>query len=593
MNRKLYLAKKMENSEIARILIDIANLLEIKGDNPFRLRAYRNAILAIEELPYSLETIVKEEIKKDTLEAIPGIGKGVSEKIHEMITTGSCHTLDELLEVYPAGLLDMLRISGMGPKKVKLVFEELGVKSIRGLERAAKAGALHTLPGMGVKTEEKLLKAISDYKMIAGGGRYTLPAALNAAYSIIEHLKGAPGIERVEYAGSLRRWQETIGDLDILATCKDSGLKEAVMEHFKGFPGVKEVVMSGETKTTVSLNDGMHVDLRVVEPGSFGAAMQYFTGSKSHNVALRKRAKKKGLKISEYGVFEDKTNKSIAGKTEKDVYRAVGLAYIPPEIRLNLGEIEAAELKKLPKELSVDDIKGDLHMHTVESDGSATIREMAQEAMRRGYEYIAITEHSRATGVANGLDDKRLLKHIDRIDKFNKDLKKQKTPFIVLKGAEVDIRADGSLDYSEDILKKLDIRVGAIHSGFTQSKEKMTARVISALRSSFIDILAHPTGRIINIRAPYEIDMEQVMRAAKEYNTAMELNSYPERLDLKDTHLRLARETGVLVAINTDAHSPDQMENIIYGIHTARRAWLEPKDVLNTLGIKELRKILN
>ena len=582
----------MENSEIAGILADIANLLEIKGDNPFRLRAYRNAILAIEELPQSLETIVKEEIKKSTLEAIPGIGKGVSEKIHEILETGRCHTLDELLEVYPAGLLDMLHISGMGPKSVKLVFEELGVKSIRGLERAAKAGALHTLPGMGVKTEEKLVKAIENFKMIAGEGRFTLPAALSAALSIMEHLRSAPGIERVEYAGSLRRWQETIGDLDILATCKDGKHNVDLMEHFKGFTGVKEVKLSGETKTTVMLGDGMHVDLRVVEPLNFGAAMQYFTGSKSHNVELRKRAKKMGLKISEYGVFEEKTGKNIASKTEKDVYKAVGLAYIPPEIRLNHGEIEAAELNKLPKELSVDDIRGDLHMHTVESDGAGSIKDMVDEAKERGYEYIAITEHSRATGVANGLDDKRLLKHIDRIDKFNEKLKKSKVKFTVLKGAEVDIRADGSLDYPAEILKKLDIRIGAIHSGFTQSKEKMTERVISAIKTGFIDILAHPTGRIINIRAPYEIDMEEVMRAAKEFNTAMELNSYPERLDLKDTHLRLAKECGVLVAINTDSHSPEQMENIVYGIHTARRAWLEPKDVLNTYGIKELRKIL-
>lgn len=584
---------KMENSEIARILTDIANLLEIKGDNPFRLRAYRNAVLAIEELPYSLESIVKNEERKDTLEAIPGIGKAVCEKIHEMVETGHCHTLDELLTEYPAGLLDMLRISGMGPKKVKLVFEELGVKSIRGLERAAKAGAIATLPGMGVKTEEKLVKAIENFKKIEGSGRFTLPAALNAAYSIIEYLQKAPGIKRVEYAGSLRRWQDTIGDLDILATCTDGSHKKALMEYFKGHEDVGEVVVSGETKTTVSLTDGLHVDLRVVEPRSFGAAMQYFTGSKAHNVELRKRAKKKGLKISEYGVFDDKTGKSIAGKREKDVYKAVGLPYIPPEIRLNLGEIEAAELGKLPKELKLNAIRGDLHMHTTESDGSGSIREMADEAIGRGYEYIAITEHSHATGVANGLDDKRLLKHINKIDKFNEKLKKAKVKFTVLKGAEVDIRADGSLDYPTEILKKLDIRVGAIHSGFMQSKEKMTARVVSALKTGLIDILAHPTGRIINIRAPYEIDMEEVMRAAKENNTAMELNSYPERLDLKDTHLRLAKEMGVLVAINTDAHSPEQMENMIFGIHTGRRAWLEPKDVLNTREIKELLEILN
>ncbi|MEE9542833.1 MAG: DNA polymerase/3'-5' exonuclease PolX, partial [Thermodesulfobacteriota bacterium] len=568
----------MENSEIADILTDIVNLLEIKGDNPFRLRAYKNAILVIEELPYSLETIVEEESDKKTLEAIPGIGKGVSEKIHEILKTGSCHTLEELLIEFPAGLLDMLHLSGMGPKKVKLVFEELGVKSIRGLERAAKAGALNTLPGMGVKSEEKILKAIDNYKSIQGSGRFSLPTALSAAVSIIEYLEASPKVAKAEFAGSLRRFEETIGDLDILASGKDAS---AIMERFSSFPSIKEVVVSGETKTTVTLESGMNVDLRVVEPKSFGAALQYFTGSKTHNIALRKRAKKLGLKISEYGVFIEKTGKRVAGKTEKEVYKAIGLPYIPPEIRLNFGEIEAGEALKLPQELSLADIKGDLHMHTVESDGSGTIKEMAEEAIKRGYEYIAITEHSKATGVANGLDDKRLLKHIDRIDKFNESLKDKKIPFHVLKGAEVDIRADGSLDYPEEILRKLDIRIGAIHSGFTQSREKMTARVITALSSGLVDILAHPTGRIINIRAPYEIDMEAVIKAAKESGTAMELNSYPERLDLKDTHLRLARDMGVLISINTDSHSPEQLDNISYGIHTARRAWIEPKDVLN------------
>jgi DNA polymerase (family 10) len=585
----------MENSEIAEILTDIVNLLEIKGDNPFRLRAYKNAILVIEELPYKLETIVSEETDQKTLEAIPGIGKGVSEKIHEILGTGRCHTLDELLTEYPAGLLDMLKLSGMGPKKVKLVFEELGVKSIRGLERAAKAGALNTLPGMGKKSEEKILKAIENYRMIAGGGRTSLPAALSEALEIIDYLEDSPLVKRVEYAGSLRRWEETIGDLDILAVSKKDGQNSEIMEYFRSYPEVAETVVSGETKTTVTLTGGINVDLRVVPAESFGAAMQYFTGSKTHNIALRKIAQKKGLKINEYGVFDEKTEKRIAGKTEKEIYKTVGLPYIPPEIRLNFGEIEAAlklDGKRLPKELKVEDILGDLHMHTVESDGSGSIKDMAEEAMSRGYEYIAITEHSKATGVANGLDDKRLLKHIDRIDKFNKNLKAKKIPFRVLKGAEVDIRGDGTLDYPDEILRKLDIRVGAIHSGFTQTSEKMTARVISALKTGLLDILAHPTGRIINIRAPYEIDMEEVMRAAKEYGTAMELNSYPERLDLKDTHLRLARDMGVLVSINTDSHSPEQMANIAYGIHTARRAWLEPKDILNTRSLKELKGIL-
>ena len=578
----------MENAQIAEIIDNIASLLEIRGDNPFRLRAYKRAIEVIEALPFSLKSFVAED--SGDLVSIPGIGKGVSEKIHEILETGTCHTLDELLEIYPKGLLEMLHISGMGPKKVKLVFDELGVDSVSALDEAARAGALSVLSGMGVKTEEKIIKAIDEYRSLTG--RFTLPTALSYACKIIKELKEVPGVEEARYAGSLRRWQETIGDLDILVTCKDEDESPArVVRAFKGLDGVRDIIASGPTKTTVSLSNGMHVDLRVVPTESFGAALQYFSGSKGHNIALRERARSMGLKISEYGVFTEE-GKRVGGKSEEEVYEAVGLRWIPPEIRTNMGEIEAAESGGLPIELKREEIKGDLHMHTVESDGSGTIAEMAEEAMRMGYEYIAITEHSKATGIANGLDDKRLLKHIDRIDKFNHSLKDNGVNFRVLKGSEVDIRGDGRLDYPEDILKRLDIVVASIHSGFSQKKEVMTERVIRAIKTGLVDILAHPTGRLIGIRPPFEIDMEEVFRASKEHGTAIELNCYPERLDLKDSHLKLAREMGVLVAISTDSHSPTHMGNIEYGIHMARRAWLEPKDVLNTRGLSELTGLL-
>lgn len=575
----------MENADIAKIFEDIADLLEIKGENPFRVRSYRNAALVIGGLPESLKAIVERDEKE--LENIPKVGKSIHEKIVEIVKTGKCKFHDDLLKELPPGLLELLEVSGIGPKKVQLLYDKLGIQSVDELEKAAKAGKIRGLPHMGEKTEEKILKAIEDLK--SHKGRFRLSLALSYAEPLVDYLKMIPGVLEVEPAGSLRRWKDTIGDVDILVTCKKGA---PVMDKFVKYPEVKDVLSKGETKSTVILKSNLQVDVRVLEEKSFGAALQYFTGSKAHNIAIRDRAKKMGLKISEYGVFKEKSEKWIAGKTEDDVYEAVGLPFIPPEIRENLGEIEAAEKGRLPKLVDIQDIKGDLHVHTAESDGGHTIEDMAAYAIKKRYEYIAITDHSKAVGIAHGLDDARVLKQIEKIDKFNRQLKSQGSHFVVLKGTEVDIKADGSLDHSDDVLRQLDCVVAAVHSKFNMTTEEMTDRIISAMATGLVHIIAHPTGRIIAEREPYPVDMPTLMQAAKKYGVALELNSYPERLDLNDVHLRLAKDMDVMVAISTDSHNMQHMDFIRFGIHTARRGWLEKNDILNTRPLKEVLKIL-
>ena len=580
----------MENVDIAKIFEDIADLLEIKKENPFRVRSYKNAALVIGGLPESVRSIVERDEKE--LENIKGIGKSIHEKIVEIIRTGKCKFHDELLKELPPGLLELLEVSGIGPKKVQLLYEKLGIKSVDQLEKAAKDGKLRDLPHMGEKTEEKILKAIGELK--SRKGRFRLSLALSYAEPLIEYLKKIPGVAQVEPAGSLRRWKDTIGDVDILVTCK----KDApVMDRFVKYPDVKEVIAKGDTKSTVMLRSNLQVDVRMLDEKSFGAALQYFTGSKAHNIAIRDRAKKMGLKISEYGVFEVKpapegfnqgTEKWLAGRTEEDVYKAVGLPFIPPELRENMGEIEAAEKGKLPRLIEVHDIKGDLHVHTSESDGIHTLEEMAAYAMQKGYEYIAVTEHSKAVGIAHGLDEARVFKQIKEIDKMNSHLKS----FKILKGTEVDIKADGSLDHDEEVLKQLDVVVGAVHSKFNMSAEEMTDRIEKAMSTRLINIIAHPTGRIVGAREPYPVDMKRLMQAAKKYNVMLELNSYPDRLDLNDSHCRLARDMGVMVTISTDSHNRQHLDYIRFGVHTARRGWLEKKDVLNTRPLKEVMKLL-
>jgi DNA polymerase (family 10) len=576
----------MENREIAAIFTEIADILEIKGENPFRIRSYRNAAGAIEGLSVSLAGIVDEDEKR--LESIPGIGASIHRKIVEIVTTGRCGFLEELLEDTPAGLLEMLKVSGVGPKKVALLYKKAGIKTIEELEDAAREHRIRTLPGMGEKSERKILKAIDEVKRYSG--RFSLDEARRAALAYTEYLRKLKGVADVEPAGSLRRWKETIGDLDILVTSKSG---TPVMDHFISYPGVSEVVQKGDTKSTVILANGLQVDLRVLDKDSFGSALQYFTGSKAHNIAVRDRAKRMGLKVSEYGVFTEKGGKRVAGRTEKDVYKALGLEWVPPELREMRGEIESDGKKGgLPELLELKHIKGDLHVHTSASDGANTLEEMAAAAIGRGYEYIAITEHSKSLGIAGGLDEERLLEHIEAIDRFNQWIAKKGEKFRLLKGAEVEIRSDGTLDYDGEVLERLDCVVGAVHSGFEMPVEEMTGRIVNAFATGQLTIFAHPTGRLIAMREPYAVDMERVVSAAKEHGVFLELNSYPDRLDLNDVHLRLARDTGVLVAVSTDSHGVGGLDNMTFGVHTARRGWLTGKDVLNTRGLKELRNLL-
>lgn len=576
----------MENNEIAKVFYEIADLLEIKGGDHFRVRSYRNAGLVVEGLPESLKALYAEQ-GADGLEGIPGVGESTRAKIIEMLTTGGCAFHRELLGEMPSGMLDIIKVSGVGPKKAALLHKELEINTLDELEKAAESGRIRGLPGFGEVSELKILKGIKDLK--ARTTRFKLSTALSYAESFREYLKQVPGILDIAPSGSLRRWKESVGDLDILTACKDP---VAVMEHFVRHPDVKEVLSKGGTKATVVLKSGLQVDVRVLEKKSFGAALQYFTGSKAHNVALRDRAKRMGLKISEYGVFREKGEVWVAGEKEEDVYRSVGLPWIPPELRENRGEIEAALEGRLPAGLEFDDIKGDLHVHTKESDGAYTLEKMAEKAMQMGYEYMAVTDHSKAVGIAHGLDEARLNAQIDAIDGFNAVLKRKRKNFRVLKGSEVDIRADGTLDHPESVLKKLECVVASVHSGFGMATDEMTARVIKAIRTGYVNIIAHPTGRLIGEREPYQIDLAKVMEEARKYKVSMELNSYPDRLDLNDVNCMLAKEKGVLVAISTDAHSMRHLDNIVYGIHTAKRGWLEKKDVLNTRPLKELLKIL-
>lgn len=580
----------MENSEISEILETIADLLEIRGDNVFKIRSYRNASATIEGLSVTLKSIVEKEPKE--LLNITGIGKGISEKIIELVSTGKCTFLKELLKEMPKGLLELLKISGLGPKKVALLYHEAGISTVSGLEKAVKGKKLAGLPGIGEKSEEKLVKAISDYKKLKEtAGRFRISIAKEIAEDIKAYLKESKLVSEVDHAGSLRRWKETIGDLDILVSCKDIKKADKVMDYFTEYSGVKDIVLKGSTKTTVILSNNLQVDLRVVEPKSFGAALQYFTGSKEHNVVFRELAKKKGLKVNEYGVFDKKDNQ-VAGKSEKDIYKAVGVKWSPPEIRENRGEvIVEGSTGKIPKLIDLKDIKGDLHMHTTASDGANTIMEMAETAMERGYEYIAITDHSQAVGVAHGLDEKRLLKHIKNIDEVNDELKSKKKKFRILKGAEVDILTDGSLDYSDSILKKLDCVVAAVHSNFNLSEKEMTGRILKGLSTGLVNIFAHPTGRLINQREPYSVNLEDLMDCAKEYNVAMEVNSYPIRLDLKDTHCTLAVDKGLMLSIASDSHSVMGLPNMEYGVHVARRGWVTSKNVLNSNTVDEVLEI--
>ncbi|KPK93247.1 MAG: DNA polymerase III [Deltaproteobacteria bacterium SM23_61] len=570
----------MENKAIADFFTEIADILEIQGENPFRIRSYRNAARTIEDMSQSLEALVRAG---ENLEEIPGIGKSINEKIREILSTGKCQSLEELRSHVPQGLTELLKLEGLGPKKVKVLYDELNVDSVDRLEKAAQAGRLRNLPGMGLKTEEKILKSIEHYR--AGMGRFKLSVGFQYAEALLRHLKGVPGVRRLDPAGSFRRRRETIGDLDILAIC-GKGCK--VMDRFAGYGDVAEVLARGETKSSVRLKCGLQVDLRVLEEESYGAALHYFTGSKAHNVAIRERAKEKGLKVSEYGVFRAKDEKRLSGAEEADVFKAVGLPLIPPELREDRGEIQAAEKGKLPRLVEPSDIRGDLQMHTTASDGKNSILEMARKGKEMGYAYIAITDHSKAVRVAGGLDEKQLAKHLKEIEKANGQI----SGIRILKGVEVDILPDGSLDLKDDILKECEVVLASVHSRFNMEEEEMTRRVIKAIKNPNVNILAHPTGRLILEREPFKINLQEVIRAAIDQGVAVEINAYPDRLDLKDADARMARDMGARLAINTDAHSDGQLELMKFGVFTARRGWIEARDVINTLPLEKLLKVL-
>ncbi len=565
----------MKNKELTDLFEKMADILEFKGENPFKISAYRKASRILGDLTQDIEEITeKGELKK-----IPGIGEGMAQKIEEYLKTGKVSKFEEIRRGVSDELIAIMDIPGMGPKTLAMLHKEKGINNFSQLEKALSDGALLGLFGMGEKKVENIKRGIQLLKQ--SKGRMNLGVAFPAARRIVDTLRQKTGSKKIEWAGSLRRMKENIGDIDILATGPD---KEKILQVFTHLPEVKEVLASGETKASVIVEGGTQIDLRVVEEDSYGAALQYFTGSKGHNIHLRGIAKAKGIKINEYGAF--KGEKKIAGKEEKDIYRSLEMDWIEPELREDRGEIEGAQKGRLPKLLQESEIKGDLHVHSKWSDGVFSIEEMAKAAQKRGYQYVAICDHSKSLKIAHGLDESRLIKQIEEIDSINEKFE----GFQILKGTEVDILSDGRLDFSEEILEKLDFVVAAIHSGFKQDRGKMTKRIIQALENPHIHILAHPSGRLLGARDPYEVEMDELMEAAKKYGKALEINAYFERLDLDDIHCRKAKEMGIRVGIGTDAHHLDQMWMMSLGVAVARRGWLEAKDVLNTLSLKEILK---
>lgn len=568
----------VHNAEIAELFERLADLLEIEDANPFRIRAYRNAALTVRGHGHSMAELLEQGAD---LSELPGIGKDIAGKIKTIVDTGKLPTLQEVEARTPGALADMMRIPGLGPKRVKTLYKELGIRSVDDLARALRKGKIHQLPGFGSKTEDTIRKRLE-----AGAGREQRMKRIESeeiAGSIVAYLKKSKGLKDIEVAGSYRRLQETVGDLDILVTAAKGS---NVMQRFIKYDEVAEVMSHGDTRSTVRLRSGLQVDLRVVPAASYGAALQYFTGSREHNIEVRTLAVKKHLKINEYGVFRD--DKRIAGKTEAEVYKQVGLPVIPPELRQGRGEIEAARKGRLPKLIGANDLRGDLHVHSKASDGHNSIEQMALAAKARGYDYVAICDHSQHVTIAHGLDRQRLSAQIREIDKLNEKL----DGIVILKSSEVDILDNGKLDLPDEILTQLDMTVCAVHYKFNLTRQQQTERILRAMDNRYFSILAHPTGRLINERDPYDVDLEHLMEAAVERGCYMEVNAYPDRLDLTDDACRAAKELGLKLAISTDAHSVGDLDLIRFGIDQARRGWLEKKDVLNTRSLNELRKLL-
>lgn len=562
----------MNNQKIANALSQLADLLEFTGANAFRLRAYRNGARLIKELPDSIESMIETG---EDLTKLDGIGKGVSQKCHELVETGNLKQLDEILETVPKTVLDLLKVPKLGPKKCAALFNEMGIESLEQLKAACEAGEVRSLSGFGAKTEAAILAGISI--AAAANERILWAEADKIVQRLRRHMASCKQVQQIEFAGSYRRGKETVGDLDVLV---DSANSDAVMDHFGSFDEITSITVRGDTKMSVRLEDEFQVDLRVVPEKSFGAALQYFTGSKDHNVLIRGRAKQMGLKINEWGVYDtgDENEKWIAGKTEIDVYETLNLPYFEPEIREARREIDWAERSELPKLIELDDILGDLHMHTTETDGKASIQEMADAARIRGLKYIAITDHSKRVSMANGLDDKRLLAQWKQIDKINES---SEDDFLILKGIECDILEAGGMDLPDEVLAQGDFVIASVHYGQNQPRQQITDRITGALENPYVSMIAHPTGRLLNKREPYDVDIDAVFQAAKANRKLVELNANPVRLDLNDVFLLAAKTHGIPVVINTDAHRISGLDNMKYGIKQARRGCLTAADVAN------------
>lgn len=582
----------MENLDVARTLEELADLLEIEGANPFRIRAYRNAVRTVEGLTRPLRAMVEAG---EDLSGLPAIGKDLAEHIAELVRTGRMGRLEELAARFPRSLVQLMRLDGVGPKKARKLFDELGVRSVDDLEAALEAGRVEKLDGFGKKSAEKILRAIGDHRKHVG--RFLLEDVEQLLAPVVEHVRRAPGVERVEVAGSFRRRKETVGDVDLLALCEGDGAP--AVEHFGAYPGAARVEAAGPTKGNIVLPSGLAIDLRVIPRRSFGAALQYFSGSKEHNVAMRTRAVRMGLRVNEWGVFrvpagvdpdslEKEGGERLAGETEEGVYEALGMAWTPPELRENRGEVEAALDRTLPRLVALGDIRGDLQMHSTWSDGKASLEEMAGASLERGYEYFAITDHSQAMAMVRGLTPERAREQWAEVAQVQ-----ERVPGIrVFRSAEVDILKDGSLDLPDEILGELDVVVVSVHSFMDQDKTTMTERVLRAIQHPEVDVLAHPTGRLLGRREPFALDVEAVLAAAAQLDVAVELNANPNRLDFSDVHVRRARELGVKVVISTDAHAPRELANMRFGVEQARRGWLEAADVLNALPLEAFERWL-
>lgn len=567
----------MKNAEVIAMLEETADLMEIAGENPFKARAYRRAAEAISALREPIEELVKTE----RLNTIEGVGESIARDITEFLQRGTTARLEQLRAKYPPQLRTLLEIQGVGSRTVAMLYDRLKITTVDELEQAAKAGKLTKLPGMGEQKVKNILEGIQLWRQHQG--RVPLYVALEIAERIVAALKELPEVEGILPAGSLRRWKETVGDLDILVATRNS---QPIMDRFVNLPEVQKVLAHGVTKSSVLMGNNLQVDLRAVVPESFGAASQYFTGSKAHNIALRNLALKRGLTVNEYGVFREGTGEKIAGETEESVYEAIGLVWIPPELREDKGEIDAAAKGALPRLVTIEDIKGEIHSHTKWSDGMATVEEMARAAMERGYEYIAITDHSPPMGWGVKPDDfRRLIKEIRTVS--------DKLGFPILAGIEVDIAPDGSLYMDEDVLRELDIVIAAVHSGMRMDIDAMTKRIVKAIENPLVKIISHPTGRLINQRPPYEVRVDVLIDSALRTGVALEINASPERLDLNDENARMAKEAGVMLSIGTDAHRPEHLDFIRFGIAVARRAWCEPHNILNTKNYHELMNWLS